>query len=69
MVIPGGPTDPPSLEEEYSDEDDEYEREDDEPDTEPECSASEKEREERDIECEFEIRDGGWWCLTHNCHA
>lgn len=35
----------------------------------PECSASEKEREESGIECEFENRDGNWWCTTHNCSA
>jgi hypothetical protein len=64
MVIPGGPVDPPSLEDEEYKED-----ENDEPSFEPECTASEKEREELDIECEFEVRDGSWWCITHNCHA
>jgi hypothetical protein len=36
---------------------------------EPECSASEEEKEESGVECEFERRSGGWWCTTHNCHA
>jgi hypothetical protein len=40
-----------------------------EPDVEPECSASEEEIEETGIDCEFENRDGAWWCTTHNCHA
>lgn len=40
-----------------------------EPDVEPECSASEKEREEIDIKCEFIVKDGQWWCDTHNCSA
>ncbi len=38
----------------------------DEPSFEPECLEA---REEDDIECEFENRDGSWWCITHNCHA
>jgi len=42
---------------------------DEEPGYEPECSSSEKEREELDIECEFEVKDGSWWCSTHNCWA
>lgn len=68
MVIPGGPVDPSSLEDEEFEED-ENDEDDNEPDVEPECSSSEKERGELDIECEFEVRDGGWWCTTHNCHA
>ena len=36
---------------------------------EPECSASDEEREELGIECEYEQRDGEWWCITHNCEA
>lgn len=32
---------------------------------EPECPESSK----GDIECEFENRDGSWWCITHNCYA
>lgn len=35
----------------------------------PECSASLEEIEESGIECEFEVRDGDWWCTTHNCSA
>lgn len=36
---------------------------------EPECTASEEEKEKSGIECEFEVRDGSWWCTTHNCWA
>lgn len=39
------------------------------PDVEPECSASEEERDESGIECEFELKNGSWWCSTHNCSA
>jgi hypothetical protein len=54
------------------DEDDEDDEDDEEPDFEPECTASEEEKIEDgtdDIDCEFEVKDGGWWCTTHNCHA
>lgn len=40
-----------------------------EPEINPECSASPQEQEESGIECEFNKKDGGWWCDTHNCHA
>lgn len=40
-----------------------------EPNIDPECSASEEELEESNIDCEFENRDGSWWCTTHNCWA
>jgi hypothetical protein len=40
-----------------------------EPETDPECTASPEEQEESGIECEFDKKDGGWWCTTHNCHA
>lgn len=43
--------------------------ENNEPSYEPECSASEEEIEELGIECEFENKDGSWWCTTHNCWA
>lgn len=46
---------------------DEYSTE--KPDVEAECSASEQERKEVDIECEFEVKNGSWWCNTHNCWA
>lgn len=36
---------------------------------EPECSADPEEIEESGIECEFETRNGSWWCTTHNCPA
>lgn len=35
------------------------------PSFDPECPESEQ----RGIECEFENRDGSWWCTTHNCWA
>jgi hypothetical protein len=58
----------------YEDEDKEASKEfipdgeldEEEPWTEPECS---KFTEEDDIECEFENKDGSWWCTTHNCWA
>ncbi len=37
-----------------------------EPSFDPECSES---TEDDEVECEFENRDGSWWCTTHNCHA
>lgn len=37
------------------------------PGYEPECPKQGEE--DDDIECEFEVYDGGWWCLTHNCYA
>lgn len=40
-----------------------------EPSYEPECTASEEEKDESGIECEFEERDGSWWCTTHDCWA
>lgn len=43
--------------------------EDNVPSFELECTASEQVREESDVECEFENRDGNWWCTTHNCSA
>lgn len=39
---------------------------DDEPSCEPECPES---TEDDGIECEFENRDGSWWCTTHSCWA
>lgn len=36
---------------------------------EPECSEHTDVIEEVGIECEFERRDGYWWCTTHNCSA
>lgn len=36
---------------------------------EPECSASEEEKEDSGIECEFISKENSWWCTTHNCYA
>lgn len=36
---------------------------------EPECSATDEEIEASGIECEYEQRNGEWWCTTHNCQA
>ena len=44
----------------------EWQNDEDEPSCEPECPKS---IENDDIECEFENRDGSWWCTTHNCYA
>lgn len=38
---------------------------DEQPFIKPECPHDG----EGNIECEFDILDGGWWCLTHNCWA
>jgi hypothetical protein len=35
----------------------------------PECTAPEEEKEESEIECEFNKKNGQWWCSTHNCPA
>jgi len=42
-----------------------------EPLTDPECTYNFEEDEDgrADIECEFEVRHGSWWCTTHNCYA
>lgn len=37
-----------------------------EPDVEPECSES---TEDDEIECEYVVKHGSWWCTTHNCYA
>lgn len=37
----------------------------DEPGCDPKCPKET----EGDIECEFENRDGSWWCTTHGCWA
>lgn len=37
-----------------------------EPSCDPECTEA---TEDDEIECEFENRDGSWWCTTHNCWA
>jgi hypothetical protein len=36
---------------------------------EPECTEDPDVIEEVGVECEFEMKDGGWWCTTHNCSA
>lgn len=41
---------------------------DEEPFTDPECSEAGGE-DDNGIECEFEKREGSWWCTTHNCWA
>lgn len=69
MVIPGGPIDPPELEGDEDIEDDENEESDDEePFDEPECPVVGTE-DDNGIECEFEVREGSWWCTTHTCWA
>ncbi len=40
-----------------------------EPTCEPGCTASEQEKEESGIECEFEQKGDSWWCTTHDCWA
>lgn len=40
------------------------EDQEDEPGFDPECTES---TEDDEIECEFEVKDGSWWCNTHNC--
>lgn len=42
------------------------EEENNEPSFEPECTEA---KDDDEIECEFEKRDGSWWCTTHNCWA
>jgi len=37
--------------------------------TEPECSEDPSVIEEMDVDCEFEFKSNGWWCITHNCSA
>lgn len=37
----------------------------DEPGCEPECPR----QDESGMDCEFEVRQGSWWCTTHNCYA
>ena len=55
------------MEEEYNEFDNELDNDSDNaPGYEPECLAL---SESDEVDCEFTIRHGSWWCLTHNCYA
>lgn len=42
---------------------------DKEPDYAPECPVVPGSDDDNGIECEFENRDGHWWCSSHDCWA
>lgn len=52
---------------EFIPDEDEIGDDEEELDYEPECEIASSG--ETDLECEFEVKDGAWWCNSHDCWA